>query len=101
MIPAAFDYLRAGSPDEAFTQLQRHGSDARVLAGGQSLIPAMRFRLARPAVLVDINGIDALDYVRLSDGTLPSGRSHATARSSALPGSAIDAGASSTTCPGS
>ena len=55
MIPAAFDYVRAHSADEAFAALQKHGSDARVLAGGQSLIPAMRFRLARPAVLVDIN----------------------------------------------
>ena len=60
MIPAAFDYLRAHSPDEAFAQLQKYGADARVLAGGQSLIPAMRFRLARPAVLVDINNLTDL-----------------------------------------
>jgi carbon-monoxide dehydrogenase medium subunit len=70
VIPAAFDYVRAHSPDEAFTELQKHGSEARVLAGGQSLIPAMRFRLARPAVLVDINGIRDLDYLRMADGTL-------------------------------
>src|SRR5262249_36562166 len=57
VFPAAFDYLRAHSPDEAFAFLQQHGGDARVLAGGQSLIPAMRFRLARPAVLVDINAV--------------------------------------------
>ena len=57
MIPAAFDYVRAHSTDEAFAALQKHGSEARVLAGGQSLIPAMRFRLARPAVLVDINPV--------------------------------------------
>ena len=81
MIPAAFDYLRAHSPDEAFTQLQKHGSDARVLAGGQSLIPAMRFRLARPAVLVDINAISDLDYIRMADGTLSIG---AIARDSAV-----------------
>ena len=55
MIPAAFEYLRAHTADEAFAYLQQHGAEARVLAGGQSLIPAMRFRLARPAVLVDIN----------------------------------------------
>lgn len=73
MIPAAFDYVRAHSPDEAFTQLQKHGADARVLAGGQSLIPAMRFRLARPAVVVDINDIKDLDYVRFGDGTLSLG----------------------------
>jgi aerobic carbon-monoxide dehydrogenase medium subunit len=70
VIPAAFEYVRAHSPDEALGQLQKHGSDARVLAGGQSLIPAMRFRLARPAVLVDINGISSFDYIRVSNGTL-------------------------------
>ena len=73
MIPAAFDYLRAHTTDEAFAHLQQHGAEARVLAGGQSLIPAMRFRLARPAVLVDINGIGELNYVRMSDGVLAVG----------------------------
>ena len=68
MIPAAFDYVMARSTDEALAQLQKHGADARVLAGGQSLVPAMRFRLARPAVLVDINRIRDLDYVRLDGG---------------------------------
>ena len=68
MIPAAFDYLRAHTPDEAFALLQQHGADARVLAGGQSLIPAMRFRLARPAVLVDINPIGSLHHLH-NDGT--------------------------------
>ena len=76
MIPAAFDYIRVHSPDEAVAALQTHGSDARVLAGGQSLVPAMRFRLARPAVLVDINPVRALDYVRMN-GALTIG---ATAR---------------------
>ena len=80
MIPAAFDYIRAHSPDEAFAALQKHGSDARVLAGGQSLVPAMRFRLARPAVLVDINAIRELDYVRMN-GALTIG---ATARDVAV-----------------
>jgi aerobic carbon-monoxide dehydrogenase medium subunit len=68
VIPAAFDYIRARSIDEAFAALQKYGSDARVLAGGQSLVPAMRFRLARPAVLVDINLIRELDYVRMNGG---------------------------------
>ena len=81
MIPAAFEYLRAHSPDEAFAQLQKYGADARVLAGGQSLIPAMRFRLARPAVLVDVNEIRDLDYLRIADGTLAIG---AIARDSAV-----------------
>lgn len=68
MTPAAFDYLRATSADDAFAHLQRLGGDARVLAGGQSLIPAMRFRLARPAVLVDINAATDLGGVGLDDG---------------------------------
>jgi carbon-monoxide dehydrogenase medium subunit len=68
VIPAAFDYLRAHTADEAFAYLQQHGAEARVLAGGQSLIPAMRFRLARPAVLVDINSLSDLGYLRI-DGT--------------------------------
>jgi carbon-monoxide dehydrogenase medium subunit len=66
VIPAAFEYVRAHSPDEAFAALQQHGSEARVLAGGQSLVPAMRFRLARPGVLVDINPIRDFDYVRMN-----------------------------------
>src|SRR5262245_41043113 len=76
VIPAAFEYFRALSTDEALGHLQRYGSDARVLAGGQSLIPAMRFRLARPAVLVDINPVKELDYIR-TNGALTIG---ATAR---------------------
>jgi carbon-monoxide dehydrogenase medium subunit len=80
VIPATFDYVRAHSADEALAQLQKHGAEARVLAGGQSLIPAMRFRLARPAVLVDINPVKELDFIRL-DGSLTIG---ATARDSAV-----------------
>ena len=77
MIPAAFEYLRAHTPDEAFAYLQQHGAEARVLAGGQSLIPAMRFRLARPAVLVDINAVADLNYLRPGGKVLAIG---ATAR---------------------
>jgi carbon-monoxide dehydrogenase medium subunit len=66
VIPAAFDYLRAHSTDEAIAHLQQYGAEARVLAGGQSLIPAMRFRLARPAVLVDINSLTELSQMRLN-----------------------------------
>ncbi len=79
MIPAAFEYLRAHSLDEAIAHLQQHGAEARVLAGGQSLIPAMRFRLARPAVLVDVNAVGELGYLRTTDGGLEIG---ATARDS-------------------
>ena len=80
MIPAAFEYFRAQSTDEALEHLQKYGSDARVLAGGQSLVPAMRFRLARPAVLVDINPVKELDYIG-TDGALTIG---ATARDTAI-----------------
>jgi aerobic carbon-monoxide dehydrogenase medium subunit len=73
MIPAAFDYLRAHTADEAFAYLQQHGAEARVLAGGQSLIPAMRFRLARPGVLVDINSLNDLSYIRVDAKSLAIG----------------------------
>jgi carbon-monoxide dehydrogenase medium subunit len=66
VIPAAFDYLRAHTTDEAIAHLQQHGAEARVLAGGQSLIPAMRFRLARPAVLVDINSLSELSHLQIN-----------------------------------
>ncbi len=81
MFPAAFEYERARSVDEVLGLLAKHGSDARVLAGGQSLIPAMRYRLARPAVLVDINPISALAYLKEDKGSLVIG---ALARDAAL-----------------
>lgn len=81
MFPAAFEYRRADSVDEAVALLQQHGGDARVLAGGQSLIPAMRFRLARPALLIDINRVADCEYVRERDGVLAIG---ALARDAAL-----------------
>ncbi len=64
MIPAAFDYVRAGSVEEAIAALGEYGDEAKLLAGGHSLIPLMRFRLATPAVLVDIGRLDDLKYVR-------------------------------------
>ena len=57
MIPAAFDYVRAGSADEAVTLLVEHGDDAKLLAGGHSLLPLMKLRLATPAVLVDVGRV--------------------------------------------
>ena len=86
MFPAPFDYHRPGSVDEALALLTRYGADARVLAGGQSLIPAMRFRLARPAVLVDINALSELSYLREVDGMLAIG---AMTRDAALETSAL------------
>jgi len=73
VIPAAFEYLRAHTADEAFAHLQEHGAEARVLAGGQSLIPAMRFRLARPGVLVDINSLTDWAHLRIIDHVLAVG----------------------------
>jgi len=64
MIPGAFDYLVPQSLDEAVAALADNGDDAKILAGGQSLIPAMRFRLASPTVLIDINRLTMLGYVR-------------------------------------
>ena len=68
MIPAAFEYARASSVDEASKLLNKFGEDAKVLAGGHSLIPLMRLRLAQPAALVDINGIKELDHIK-EDGS--------------------------------
>lgn len=81
MIPGEFDYHAPNSVDEAITLLTELGEDAKILAGGQSLIPAMRFRLAAPTSLVDINRIQGLDYVREENGHLAIG---AMARESAL-----------------
>jgi carbon-monoxide dehydrogenase medium subunit len=64
MKPAAFDYYRPRTLDEALSLLMEHGSDAKPLAGGQSLIPAMNFRLATPAVLIDLNALNTLDYLK-------------------------------------
>ena len=64
MIPAAFDYVRASDLSEAVDVLSQHGDEAKLLAGGHSLLPLMRFRLARPAVLVDIGRLDDLKYIR-------------------------------------
>jgi carbon-monoxide dehydrogenase medium subunit len=64
MKPPRFKYIAARSLEAALAAKAEHGSDARFLAGGQSLIPAMNFRLAQPAVLIDINGLAELDYVR-------------------------------------
>ena len=64
MIPAAFDYVRADSVDEALSALSQHGDDAKVIAGGQSLIPLLRLRLAYPEVLVDVGRVAELRGVR-------------------------------------
>lgn len=70
MKPAPFEYHRPASADEALALLAEHGYDAKLLAGGQSLVPAMNFRLAQPAVLIDLNRVQGLDYVTQPDGAL-------------------------------
>ena len=87
MIPAAFDYHSPQSLDEALSLLKQHGGDAKILAGGQSLIPAMRFRLAVPAILIDINRLNDLRYVEERGDHLAIGamtREHSLEDSSAV-----------------
>mgnify|MGYP003973051825 FL=1 len=63
MIPESFDYQRASTVSEAISLLQKHGEDAKILAGGHSLVPTMKLRLATPATLIDIGGISELKYI--------------------------------------
>lgn len=70
MIPPSFDYATPQSLSEAIALLHQHGSEAKVLAGGHSLIPAMRLRFAEPSHLIDISGIAGLSYIRESGGFL-------------------------------
>lgn len=70
MIPASFDYVRVGSIEEAVGALQEHGDDAKLLAGGHSLLPLMKLRLASPEVVVDLGGLDDLRGVWEDDDTL-------------------------------
>jgi len=67
MIPAPFDYVRADSADAALSALAEHGDEAKLLAGGQSLLPLMKLRLAVPAVVVDVSRASDLSYIR-ADG---------------------------------
>jgi len=73
MIPPSFEYLRPNTIPEAIALLQRYGEEAKILSGGQSLIPMMKLRLARPAYLIDINRIAGLSYVREEGGFLKIG----------------------------
>ena len=70
MKPPKFDYHAPRSVEEAIALLTRYGGEAKVLAGGQSLMPLLNFRLSRPAALVDLNGIGSLAYIREDDGQL-------------------------------
>ena len=70
MIPGSFEYFAPTSVDEALALLKKHGEDAKLLAGGHSLIPTMKLRLAEPEVIVDLNRIGALNGISESGGTL-------------------------------
>jgi carbon-monoxide dehydrogenase medium subunit len=71
--PAAFDYVAPRSLDEAIATLAEHGDEAKVLAGGQSLVPLLNMRLARPGLLIDLNRLPGLDYIRTDNGGLAIG----------------------------
>jgi len=85
MKPAAFKYLAPRSEDELLAVLSEHGGDARVLAGGQSLVPMMNFRVVSPAVIVDINQIKTLSFIKHSADSIEVGAltRHATLEDSA------------------
>jgi len=68
--PARFAYHAPATVDEAIALLTRYGGEAKLLAGGQSLMPLMNFRLARPAALIDLNAIASLAYIRENDGQI-------------------------------
>lgn len=73
MYPANFDYKRPSTVDEAIALLTKHGDDAKLLAGGHSLIPAMKLRLAQPKVVVDIGRIANLSYIREAGASIAIG----------------------------
>jgi CO/xanthine dehydrogenase FAD-binding subunit len=92
MKAAPFDYIRAESEAHALEVLQQHGADAKLVAGGQSLVPMMAMRLARPALLVDINRLttlkgteDVADAIRMGAGTRQRDVEHDTQLKSRLP----------------
>jgi aerobic carbon-monoxide dehydrogenase medium subunit len=70
MKPAKFEYHRPATVDEALAVLTHYGGDAKILAGGQSLVPLLNFRLSRPAALVDLNSLASLGYIHEDDGTI-------------------------------
>jgi CO/xanthine dehydrogenase FAD-binding subunit len=85
--PAPFDYHRPSTVDEVTALLAQHGPDAKLLAGGQSLVPAMNFRLAQPAVLIDLERVAGLGELREEGGVLRMGamtRQRAAERSAAV-----------------
>jgi carbon-monoxide dehydrogenase medium subunit len=86
MIPGEFNYFAPTSVQEAVALLAQHGAGAKILAGGQSLIPAMRFRLSTPETIIDINNLTGLQYIREEGGYLAIG---AMTRESSIEESAL------------
>src|SRR5437763_3144261 len=87
MKPAPFDYYAPSSIDEVCRLLARFGGDAKLLAGGQSLVPLLSLRLAQPAALIDLNGVPELAYIRTYAGGVTIGamtRQRAVERSATL-----------------
>jgi len=89
MFAAPFEYLRPSTVDEAVALLAQHGDDAKLLAGGHSLIPAMKMRLAQPRFIVDLGRVSGLSYIRESGNMIAIGAmtTHYALESSALLGS--------------
>jgi carbon-monoxide dehydrogenase medium subunit len=85
-VPAQFDYAKATSVDHALALLAEHGEEARVIAGGHSLLPTMKLRLAKPDALIDINGLAELSFIRIDGHALAMG---ALTRHSDVLGSAV------------
>jgi 2-furoyl-CoA dehydrogenase FAD binding subunit len=86
MKPAPFDYLRAASAEEALTALAEHGDEARILAGGQSLMPMLNMRLLQPRIIVDVSAIADLRKIDARDGHLGVGASVTQSDLMASPG---------------
>jgi carbon-monoxide dehydrogenase medium subunit len=96
VIPADFDYVRASSVEDALAQLRDGGEDAKVLAGGHSLIPLMKLRIAAPTMLVDIGGIKELAGVRRENGSIAIGALTTHAQAAADPSLGLVARAAGT-----
>jgi 2-furoyl-CoA dehydrogenase FAD binding subunit len=86
MKPAPFDYLRAASADEALAALAEHGDEARIMAGGQSLMPMLNMRLLQPRIIVDVSAIAELRKIDAQDGHLAVGASVTQSGLMASPG---------------
>ena len=70
MKPPPFEYISVDSLEAALSHKKEHGEDAKILAGGQSLIPTMNYRLSQPSILIDLNNIDSLRYINKENGDL-------------------------------